>query len=48
MFGEYRENGKENGNYYVITGYILGLVGNKGISFIGVIVIEGLCSLIPC
>ena len=23
--GLYRDNGKENGNYYIITGYILGL-----------------------
>ena len=25
ILGLYRDNGKENGNYYSITGYILGL-----------------------
>ena len=24
ILGLYRDNGKENGNYYIITGYILG------------------------
>ena len=25
FLGLYRDNGKENGNYYIIIGYILGL-----------------------
>ena len=25
ILGLYRDNGKENGNYYIIIGYILGL-----------------------
>ena len=27
VLGLYRDNGKENGNYYIIIGYILGLYG---------------------
>ena len=27
MLGFYRDNGKENGNYYYILGYILGYIG---------------------
>ena len=27
ILGLYRDNGKENGNYYIIIGYILGLYG---------------------
>ena len=30
MLGLYRDNGKENGNYYSIMGYILGLYGDNG------------------
>ena len=25
IWGLYRDNGKENGNYYIIIGYILGI-----------------------
>ena len=28
--GEYRDNGKENGSYYIIIGYILGLYRDNG------------------
>ena len=28
--GLYRDNGKENGNYYIMIGYILGLLGMVG------------------
>ena len=28
--GLYRDNGKENGNDYIIRGYILGLYGDNG------------------
>ena len=37
MYGEgYRDNGKENRNYYMTKGYILGvIVGNEGIYYIG-------------
>ena len=28
ILGLYRDNGKENGNYYIIIGYILGLYGS--------------------
>ena len=30
-------NGRENGDYYIITGYVLGLVGNKCVYDIGAI-----------
>ena len=33
------KNGKETGNYYIIIGYILGLVRRKGIFDIGVAIL---------
>ena len=30
VLGLYRDNGKENGNYYIIIGYILGLYYSVG------------------
>ena len=29
ILGVYRDNGKENGSYYIVFGYILGLQGGS-------------------
>ena len=33
----YRDDGKENGDYYIIMGYILGIIGNMRLHYTGII-----------